>query len=60
MLPVLVGRGAMEFDPLLIGPNVARGWLPDREPGPHSPDLTTLHDRWLQMLSDPGAGRRRG
>jgi hypothetical protein len=59
MLPVLVGRGAMEFDPMLIGPNVARGWLPGAEAGHHTPDLTTLHDRWLQMLSDPGAGRRR-
>jgi hypothetical protein len=57
-MPVLVGRGAMDFDPLLIGPNIARGWLPGAEVGPHTPDLPTLQDRWLEMLADPDAGRR--
>ena len=62
-LPVLVGRGAMEFDPLLIGSNVARRWLPrlDQDQHPRPPTLAEVHDRWLAMLSDPTAGvTRRG
>ena len=56
-MPVLVGRGTMEFDPVLIGSTVARRWLPNdgQHQRPRPPTLGELHARWLALLSEPSA-----
>jgi hypothetical protein len=57
-LPVLQGRGKAEFDPLLIGMNLAARLLPGYVPNIHQLSLRDLHDRWLADLSDPTWGSR--
>jgi hypothetical protein len=57
-LPVLKGRGKAEFDPLLIGMNLASRYLPDHTRNPHELGLSELHDRWLADLANPAWGSR--
>jgi hypothetical protein len=55
-LPILKGRGQAEYDPLLIGLNIASRWLPGQQPNPHRLGLSDLHDHWLRDLADPAWG----
>jgi hypothetical protein len=55
-LPILKGRGRAEFDPLLIGLNVARRFLPDHIASPQQLGLADLHAWWLASLADPSWG----
>jgi hypothetical protein len=59
-LPVLRGRGKAEFDPLLVGLNLARRYIPGYIANQHQLGLSALHDRWLADLADPAWGTSEG
>jgi hypothetical protein len=59
-LPVFRGRGRAEYDPILIGLDLARRYLPDHAVTPHELRLGGVHDLWLRNLSDATWGAKYG
>jgi hypothetical protein len=54
------GRGKAEYDPILIGLDLARRYLPDHTVNPHELGLAGVHDLWLRNVSDATWGAKIG